>query len=135
MSDPSKINQAIADLIELPAAERIESVINHAFGGLHHVRKFTEHKETKYSWWSCNVHDLCTVDSDNLTRLVVAAVEYGIRVEIGTAGPRYLKLRMFPRYAREGAFHERAPRLTHWAILFDYAHRLNRAIESRKVQP
>lgn len=126
----------MTDLIQLPEAERVEAVINHAFSGLHHVRKFTEHKNGPHSWWSCNVSaGLCTVDFDNLTRLVVAATEYGVRVEIDPAGPRQLKLRMFPRYQRGGAFYERAPRLSHWISGFAYEDRLKHAKSKEEAKP
>lgn len=123
----------MTDLIQLPPAERVESIINHAFGGLHHVRKFTEHKEARYSWWTCNVSAdiICTVDLDGLTRLVVSAVEYGVRVEIEPAGPRHLKLLLFPRYQRGGEYHERCPRLSHWTSEFAYEDRLKRAKEAK----
>lgn len=126
----------MTDLIQLPAAERVEAVISHAFGGLHHVRKFTEHK-SKFPHWTCNVYSdvLCTVDWDNLTRLVVAAAEYGVRVEMACAGPHCIKLMMHPRYSRGGDVSERYPRLSDWTSRFAYADRLARANERKEKAP
>jgi len=53
--------------------------------------------------------DLSTFDADGLTRLVVGAHEQCIRVSVEGAGPRMLRISMWPRKGREGAMHERHP--------------------------
>jgi hypothetical protein len=50
---------------------------------------------------------IATQDSDELTKLVVASLAYGVRVELVTSGPRRIGLMLHPRNMREGAFHER----------------------------
>ncbi len=57
-----------------------------------------------------NVCDgLSTFDFDRLTRLVLAAHDCCVRVEIDSSGPRMLKLRLHPRQGREGEMWQRHP--------------------------
>lgn len=99
----------ITDLIQLPAKERLQRVVNHAFGGNHHVGKITKTIEGNgYEWWKFSViTGIATQDSDELTKLVVASLAYGVRVELVTSGPRRIGLMLHPRKVREGAYHER----------------------------
>ena len=99
----------ITDLIQLPAKERLQCVINYAFGGDHHVGKITKTIEGNgYEWWKFSViTGIATQDSDELTKLVVASLAYGVRVELVTSGPRRIGLMLHPRKVREGAYHER----------------------------
>ena len=99
----------ITDLIQLPAKERLQCVVNYAFGGEHHVGRITKTIEGNgYEWWKLSViTGIATQDSDELTKLVVASLAYGVRVEMVTSGPRRIGLMLHPRGKREGAFHER----------------------------
>ena len=121
----------MTDLIQLPAEDRVVSVLAHAFGGLHHVRGFKEHALPDTPWWECTVStgDLCTVDSEGLSCLVIASLEYGVRVELDAAGPRRIKLRLHPRYSRGGACWERIPRVSDVLSQFAPASRLERVNE------
>lgn len=117
------------DLIQLPPERRVRAVIDYAFDGIHHVRNFAaKDVDSPHPSWACTVgSNLCTVDHDNLTRLVLAAAEYGVRVDIRPAGPRNLKLFFWPRFSRDGAFWQRAPRLAHWQDHFQYETRLTQS--------
>ena len=98
----------ITDLIQLPAKDRLQRVVNYAFGGDHHVGKITKTIEGNgYEWWKFSVASgIATQDSDELTKLVVASLYYGVRVELVTSGPRRIGFILHPRKVREGAFHE-----------------------------
>lgn len=124
--DPGR--DRITDLINLPPEQRVVAVIDHAFGGVHHVRNLRKHTESKYPYWSCSFYaPICNWDFDNLTRLVVASLEYGVRIELAGGGPNKMKLQLFPRYTRDGAIHDRIPRLEDFATDFDYDNRLANA--------
>ena len=99
----------ITDLIQLPAKERLQRVVDYTFGGDHHVGKITKTIEgCGYEWWKFAViTGIATQDSDELTKLVVASLAYGVRVELVASGPRRIGLTLHPRNVREGAFHER----------------------------
>lgn len=94
------------DPVELPAEERIERVINHAFGGWHHVK--VKERTPKYA--RVNVcQDLSTHDWDLLTRLVVAAHTYGVRVEIAPCNMHFVSVWLHPRFTREGSLTDQHP--------------------------
>lgn len=116
----------ITDLIQLPAKDRLQGVVNYAFGGDHHVGKITKTIEGNgYEWWKFSVvSGIATQDSDELTRLVVASLYYGVRVELIASGPRRIGFMLHPRNAREGAYHERI-QTPEWAIrCFDAQRRI-----------
>lgn len=52
---------------------------------------------------------LATWDFDHLTRLVIAAHDECIRLEISPSAPRYLKISMWQRNTREGSISQRHP--------------------------
>ena len=99
----------ITDLIELPPVERMERLVGYAFGGLHHVYKLKRNVEGNgYEWWKFHVFDdVSTHDSDILTRVVIASLEYGVRVSVVQSGPGMVGFILHPRKMREGSFHER----------------------------
>jgi len=87
--------------------DRMEAVLAHAFRGIHHVRNI--HKESA-SWWWVSVWDgLSTYDFDQLTRLVLAAHRYCVRVEIGASAPRRIKITLHTRNGRTGFMSHRHP--------------------------
>lgn len=68
-------------------AERAERVVDFAFGGMHHV--FSARFEDGHLW--CSVYgSLSTWDFDGLTRLVVAAHEHCVRIDVRPSAPRHL---------------------------------------------
>lgn len=46
---------------------------------------------------------IATYDFDRLTRLVIAAHDECVRVEVSPSAPRYLKVSMWPRKGRDGS--------------------------------
>jgi hypothetical protein len=83
-------------------AERIERVVEVAFRGVHHCDGWRKRKDIGWGGVSF-VHyaGLATYDYDELTRLVVAAHEECVRVEIEGCGPRYLRIFLSPRVRPE----------------------------------
>lgn len=101
MTDPKIENPAVDE-----RTQRIESTVARAFRGLHHVRRIKRHSAT---FWEVNVFDgISTFDHDTLTRLVIAAHDYAVRVELSQSGPGQIKIHLHAR-KREGAMHERHP--------------------------
>lgn len=90
----------MSDPIELPVEERYTRVINHAFGGRHHV-KIKE--ENKLYIRLVSYRDLSTYDHDRLTALVIAAHTYGVRVEIVPCNMQYVSIYLHARDTREGS--------------------------------
>jgi len=86
--------------------ERAEALLSRVFGGMHHV--YNLKKEARY--WTC-IHsgDCSTFDGDTLTRLVFAAHDYCIRVQLSNGGPRALQIMLHPRNGRTGSMYERHP--------------------------
>jgi hypothetical protein len=68
--------------------EKFNVIVNHAFGGWHHVQKRTDIQGGVRFWKNGSVS---TFDFDELTRLVVAAHAVRCRVEIESHGPRMLR--------------------------------------------
>lgn len=94
--------------INAPLRERAEYVLSRTFRGLHHI----DAHRIKWQGSSCvyNAMDgISTFDYDELTRLVYFAHEACIRVAICASGPRMIKLRISPRYSRDGGINERHP--------------------------
>jgi hypothetical protein len=92
--------------IDLPPIERCKMVLAIAFRGLHHLPSgFKDHGR----WIEANIFGgVATYDFDVLTRLVVAAHDLCVRVEISHSGPRLIKLILHPRQ-REGGMCHRHP--------------------------
>lgn len=96
----------MSDLIELPAKERIDRLINHVWGGRHHV---TVKEETPRYVRLLIYGGLSTHDRDQLTRLVVAAHTYGVRAEVTSCNMQYLSVWLHPRSVREGGMWDGHP--------------------------
>ncbi len=94
-----------------PFAVRAEAMLSRVFGGMHHVYSL---KKGPFNccvlYWTC-VHrgDLATFDSDILTRLVLGAHEYRLRVELTNGGPRRIKVIVSDRKLRIGDYFSRHP--------------------------
>ncbi len=96
----------MTDAIELPQEVRMERVLSVAFRGIHHCPRL---KKEYRNLWTVTVSPISTWDFDQLTRLVIAAHHYGVRVEIEPGGPRRIKLVLTPRSSRDGCFSKRHP--------------------------
>jgi len=96
-----------------PPKERVMDVLAHAFRGIHHCPKIHVIQESG-EWCDCAVNtsqDLSTFDWDVLTRLVFAAHDACVRVEIAPSGPGRVKIMLWARNTRTGGFARRHPTL------------------------
>lgn len=66
------------------------------------------------------LNTLATFDFDQLTRIVVAAHDAMVRVELGNGGPNRIKLIMHKRWRRDGAMHKRYPTIEQATSLHRY---------------
>ena len=85
-------------------------VLSCAFRGMHHIDGWLRRKPL---WRGIEVsthQSLATFDFDLLTRLVVAAHDEAVRVEIAPSGPRLLKIQLWPR-ERTGSMLRRHPNI------------------------
>ncbi len=111
LSDTAPV--AAGDPLGLPFAERTERMLSRVFGGLHHI---TSLKKSRFEWSCLCYGDLSTYDWDLLTRLVLGAHEYCLRVSVCQGGPRSVKVLIHPRINRDGCpMSERHPSI-HQAI-------------------
>lgn len=94
--------------------ERAKAMLSRVYQGLHHVQSL---RVLSPSQVTClHYGDLSTYDWDRLTRLVLAAHEYCIRVSISQGGPRTVRITLTPRINRDGCpMSERHPTI-HEAI-------------------
>lgn len=82
--------------------QRIEHVLARAYRGIHHVLGWDKRKPLSADTLSVVVpYAISTYDYDVLTRLVFAAHEDAVRVEIAPAGPRHLKLYLSARQGHD----------------------------------
>ncbi len=94
------------DPITLPLEKRLQSLMQWAFGGEHHLKRVTQ----KGCYWELVTHgDLSTFDSGNLTALVLACSVLGLRAQIEPHGPRHLKILVHGRNERDGSVMRRIP--------------------------
>lgn len=92
--------------IDAPFEERAEALLSSVFGGMHHVHGLKKEHRT----WTC-LHSggASTFDLSILTRLVFAAHEYCIRVEVNNGGPGQIKIYLSERTGRDGDAYSRHP--------------------------
>lgn len=82
--------------------------LNRLFKGFHHIHApFREYGKglcinTSHAYFS-------TVDYDTLTKAVIMAHNWGVRMEILGSGPGMIKIALWKRYKREGRIAERHP--------------------------
>ena len=87
--------------------ERYTAVIDMVFGGRHHV----DVKEESERHLRLNASGtFATFDFDELTRMVLAAHKYAIRVQVQQGGPGMMRVYLHPRL-RKGAMNARHPDL------------------------
>lgn len=82
--------------------ERIEAVVGEAFSGLHNAPTIKWHgdEDTDYFYAELFVsRDMATFDFNNLTLLVFASHQYGVRACL-SPHMRYIKLQLHPRRSR-----------------------------------
>jgi hypothetical protein len=79
--------------------QQIENTLIAAFKGMHHAGKvkWGHDGNPEDPWATTCVLPMATYDSDTLTRLVLAAHAYAVRIEIGPGGPRQVKLKLWTR--------------------------------------
>lgn len=82
--------------------------LNRLFQGFHHIHTpFRENGDgicinTRHSYFS-------TFDYDTLTKAVIMAHNWGVRLEVGGSGPGMIKISLWKRHKREGRIGERHP--------------------------
>lgn len=91
-----------------PFEDRVKRVLAIAYAGIHHVPGWDKRKPYGDGLTVTVFQDLATYDFDRLTRLVVAAHDHCVRLQIDSGGPRHLALRFWPRQ-REGDITRRHP--------------------------
>jgi len=93
------------------AQERIRNVLATTFRGIHHCGKIKKYDEgTVNEMWETNKYGgMTTYDFDELTRLVIAAHDECVRVEISHSGPGLVKIRLWARDNRDGKYYEKHP--------------------------
>ena len=89
---------------------RAERVLEYVFRGWHHVEVRRVKRESPTQITYTHHGDLSTFDWDQLTRLVVAAHSLAVRVEVSSAGPCYVRIRLSER-TRNGDMTMRHPTL------------------------
>jgi len=95
-----------------PLGEAVADLVGQVFLGIYHLPTAALKKvewDDDYIIRLVIGKSLCTVDNNELTRLVVLAHDRLIRVDIEGAAPRYLRLIFHQRTAREGSLTERCP--------------------------
>lgn len=110
MLSPSP-DQAAADaalFARLPTVEaRAREMLARAYGGLHHLPSPLKTLQGAVTY--LHYGDLSTVDWDTLTRLVLGAHEYLLRVSISQGGPQSVRVTVSGRVNRDGTFYEKHP--------------------------
>jgi hypothetical protein len=103
-----------------PQQERIRNVLAQAFRGIHHCGKIKKYDVgTINEMWETNQYGgMATYDFDQLTRLVIAAHDECVRVEISHSGPGLIKIRLWARENRGGKFFEKHPTMEEAIKLF-----------------
>lgn len=111
MEKPTEQSEVGTSDLLAPFSVRAERVLAKVFHGLHHCPKI--HKDEMlngFEMWEVNKYgEMATFDFDELTRLVIAAHDECIRAAVAPSGPGMVKIRLWPRYGREGRFSERHP--------------------------
>lgn len=96
-----------------PFEERAEALLSRVFGGMHHVYSLKKFPGPSNAHWTCIHHGpISTFDFDQMTRLVFAAHELCLRVQVSNGGPHALKIWVHERTGRDGHGYERHPDIT-----------------------
>lgn len=91
-----------------PFPKRAEAMLARVFRGMHHVHGLKKVKPDRY--WTC-LHQggAASFDFNDLTRLVLGAHEYCLRVEVTGGGPNRLKIHVSNRIRSSDNSYERHP--------------------------
>lgn len=95
-----------------PLGRDAADLLGDVFLGIYHLNT---HALQKVDWLNKHCvefnlnHSLCTVDGNELTRLIVLAHDRMLRVEIDACNFTHIKLRISKRLSREGSLYERCP--------------------------
>lgn len=90
--------------------ERILSVFDYTFDGLHHIKKSRLHEEPEYMRIVLNCADeLATFDMDKLTRFVVACHVHCVRGSVEPSGPGMIKIVVYRRNLNTVSLYHRHP--------------------------
>lgn len=99
-----------------PLGRRVADVLGEAAHGLYHIVRAVDSPRTDWTNRYCieicyepGYHglDLCTVDGDGLTRLVLLCHDAGLRLSISPRTFRAVTLEFWPRESRTGAISQR----------------------------
>jgi hypothetical protein len=94
-----------------PECERIAVLVDWLFHGIYHAEKAVLRADWSSNYVALLVStDLATFDAPHLTRLVIAAHDLGVRVQV-SAEKRHLRIMLHPRDTREGSTYVRHPTL------------------------
>lgn len=104
-----------------PASERLEAVLSDMFLDIHHAPKIHKfYVGSEFEHWEINYGgDLSTWDFSALTRLVASAHKNCVGVSMLSSGPSLVKIRLYPRFKREGSITERHPTMEEHLILLE----------------
>lgn len=110
---PSLVVQERTDseIIAQPFETRAEQLLSYVFDGMHHVDSLKKVPSPHPRWTCLQAGELSTYDFDTLTRLVIGAHYFCLRVSVSNGGPRVLKITLHERKGREGSIYERHPTL------------------------
>lgn len=97
-------------VFDLSDAARMLAVLDSIFCGLHHL---PHGHATRYGLGLRVTYpgDFATFDGDTMTRAVLAAHHFAVRVSVGPAGPHRLAVCVWPRQ-RDGSGSRRHPDIT-----------------------
>lgn len=105
MRKPKAMQAEDSQVEMVPFKQRAEEMLCRVYGGRHHVRRLKDEGR----FLTClHGSDLATFDFDHMTRLVLGAHEYCLRVSVSNGGPNQLKIWVWDR-KREGRMSERHP--------------------------
>ncbi len=93
-----------------PLGRRVANMLEEVFSGIYHIDKAIQRTDWTDQWViTIRVsRDLSTFDSDYLTKLVLAAHDHAIRVEISACNMQCVKIQFHAR-TREGQIYQRHP--------------------------
>ncbi len=95
-----------------PLGKKVADLLGDVFFGIYHINLSLLRKAnwTNKDWITIVLYgSLTTVDSDELTRLVVLAHDKMLRMTVSSCSPKYLRLTFWERTIREGSITERCP--------------------------
>lgn len=95
-----------------PLGENVADLLGDVFAGIYHL----DYKALERVNWddpdvilfTLSYHSMSTVDSDELTRLVILSHDRKLRLEIRAVAPKRLEL-VFHQRVREGVFYHMCP--------------------------